>query len=298
MIIYKFADIIYYNIYKRFKSTEMSNGKYFVFKELLAMADEAKKKKWRMHLLDELRGLAVVCMIFYHAFYLIGEILQIEWGKILCNFFTPAEPYFASLFIFLSGIACNLSRSNVERGVKLGIVALGITLATYLYDPNYIITFGVLHMLAVCMILYGLVSKYLRVIPVWLGILLNILLFIFLYSTSLGKFGIPYLKMWDFPQEWYTTNYLFMFGFPNETFSSADYFPLLPWMFMFFAGGFFGRLIRMKKFPKWTAKKHIPPLAFVRRHALLFYVAHQPVIYGICIAVQWFMSLFNPAEKK
>ena len=110
------------------------------------MADEAKKKKWRMHLLDELRGLAVVCMIFYHAFYLIGEILQIEWGKILCNFFTPAEPYFASLFIFLSGIACNLSRSNVERGVKLGIVALGITLATYLYDPNYIITFGVLHM--------------------------------------------------------------------------------------------------------------------------------------------------------
>ena len=74
MIIYKLADIIYYNIYKRFKSTEMSNGKYFVFKELLAMADEAKKKKWRMHLLDELRGLAVVCMIFYHAFYLIGEI--------------------------------------------------------------------------------------------------------------------------------------------------------------------------------------------------------------------------------
>ena len=145
------------------------------------MADEAKKKKWRMHMIDEVRGLAVVCMIFYHAFYLIGEILQIEWGKILCNFFTPAEPYFASLFIFLSGIACNLSRSNVERGVKLGIVALGITLATYLYDPNYIITFGVLHMLAVCMILYGLVSKYLRVIPVWLGILLNILLFIFLY---------------------------------------------------------------------------------------------------------------------
>ena len=40
------------------------------------MADEAKKKKWRMHLLDELRGTAVVCMIFYHTFYLMSTVLK------------------------------------------------------------------------------------------------------------------------------------------------------------------------------------------------------------------------------
>ena len=263
------------------------------------MADEAKKKKkWRIHLLDELRGLAVFCMIFYHAFYMIGDIFHWEWGKTLYDFFTPAEPYFAGLFIFISGIACNLSKSNVERGVKLGIVSLGITLVTYMYSPEYIITFGVIHMLAVCMMLYGLVSKYLKIIPIWLGIILNVLLFFFLYYTQVGKFGIPFVKLWDFPKEWYTTNFLFMFGFPDAKFASSDYFPLLPWGFMFFAGGFFGRLIPMKKFPKWTAKKHIPPLAFLGRHALLFYLAHQPVIYGMCLVVQWIISLFNPTEKK
>lgn len=262
------------------------------------MADEAKKKKkWRIHLLDELRGLAVICMIFYHAFYTIGEILHVQWGIALVEFFTPAEPYFAGLFIFISGMACNLSKSNIERGVKLGVVALGVTLVTHLVIPDHIITFGVLHMLAVCMMLYGLTERYLKVIPIWLGMTLNILLFFFLYYTQVGQFGIPYLKMWDFPKEWYTTNFLFMLGFPNKTFISSDYFPLFPWMFMFFAGGFFGRLIPMKKFPKWTAKKHIPPLAFVGRHALLFYIAHQPVIYGICLAAEWFISLFNPAEK-
>ena len=263
------------------------------------MADEAqKKKKWRMHLLDELRGTAVVCMIFYHTFYLMGDMFKWEWGNALYQIFLPAEPYFASLFVIISGMACNLSKSNVERGVKLGIIALGITLATYIFDKEYMITFGVLHMLAVCMILYGLVSKYLGVMPIWLGVILNILLFVFLYYTQAGKFGIPYVKMFDFPKEWYTTNFLFMFGFPDAKFNSADYFPLFPWMFLFFAGGFFGRLIPMKKFPKWTAKKHIPPLAFVGRHALLFYVAHMPVIYGMCIAVRWVLSFFNPAEKK
>lgn len=260
------------------------------------MADEAKKKKWRIHLLDEIRGLAVICMIFYHAFYTIGNIFQVEWGTMLIDFFMPAEPWFAGIFIAISGMVCNLSKSNVERGVKLGIVALGITLVTYFVVPEQMIVFGVLHMLAVCMILYGLIGKYLSFIPIWLGVILNILLFIFLYDTQKGSFGIPFVISWNFPEEWYTTSFMFIFGFPNGTFKSSDYFPLISWVFLFFAGGFFGRLIPKKKFPKWTAKKHIPPLAFVGRHALLFYVAHQPVIYGICLTVQWVMSLFRQGE--
>ncbi len=263
------------------------------------MADDAKKKKFRIHLLDELRGLAVFCMIFYHAFYTIGSIFDAEWGQKLFDFFMPAEPYFAGLFIFISGMACNLSKSNLERGVKLGIVALGVTLVTYLVVPEQIITFGVLHMLAICMIIYGLIGKYLKIMPVWLGVLLNFLLFFIFYHTSEGYFEIPFLIQWKFPAEWYTTNFLFMFGFPNKEFVSSDYFPLVSWIFLFFAGGAFGRLIPQKKFPKWTAKKHIPPLAFIGRHALLFYIAHQPVIFGICWLVQKFISLFQPvAENK
>ncbi len=262
------------------------------------MADDAKKKKFRIHLLDEIRGLAVFCMIFYHAFYTIAEIFHAEWGKTLLDFFMPAEPYFAGLFIFISGMACNLSKSNVERGVKLGIVALGVTLVTYIFAPEQIITFGILHMLSICMIIYGLIGKYMKLIPIWLGVTLNFILFFVFYHTAEGYFEIPFLIQWKFPSEWYTTDFLFMFGFRNKSFFSADYFPLISWIFLFFAGGAFGRLIPQKKFPKWTAKKHIPPLAFIGRHALLFYIAHQPIIVGICWLVQKFMSMFQMAEKQ
>lgn len=274
------------------------------------MAEEAKKddkpkgkkKKWRMHLLDELRGLAVFCMIFYHAFFSLGYIFNVQWGVYLTDFFMPAEPYFAGLFIFISGMACNLSRSNLERGVKLGIIALGVSLATYiasvhgLISEENIISFGILHMLAICMIVYGLIHLYLKFVPIWLGMTFNILLFIFLYHLQVGSVGVPFLFSWNVPKEWYTTDFLFMIGLPSKEFTSGDYFPLIPWFFLFFTGAFFGRLIPQKKFPKWAAKKRVPPLAFLGRHALLLYLAHQPVIFGICWLVQWTMSLFHPAQ--
>ena len=113
------------------------------------MADEAKKKKWRMHMIDEVRGLAVVCMIFYHALYTVGFMFKVKWGVDIIDKLMPAEPWFAGVFIFISGMACNLSKSNLERGVKLGIIALGVTLVTYFRTPDFLITFGILHMLAI-----------------------------------------------------------------------------------------------------------------------------------------------------
>ena len=49
--------------------------------------------KKRIYLLDELRGLAVFCMVFYHAFYSMSEFFGFEIGTKLLDFFTPAEPF-------------------------------------------------------------------------------------------------------------------------------------------------------------------------------------------------------------
>lgn len=49
--------------------------------------------KKRIYLLDELRGLAVFCMVFYHAFYSMSEFFNIAIGTKLLDFFTPAEPF-------------------------------------------------------------------------------------------------------------------------------------------------------------------------------------------------------------
>ena len=222
------------------------------------MADEAKKKKWRLHMLDELRGLAVVCMIFYHTFYMAGVMFGFSWGTKLMDIFMPAEPWFAGGFIVISGMACNLSKSNLERGVKLGLIALGVTLVTYLFKPEYIIVFGILHMLASCMILYGLIEKYLSVIPIWVGIFVNALIFVFLLGTPEGTYGIPFLLEMKFPENWYTTNFLFIGLFPD----SAMDIPV-------FCRRIFGQAYPKKEVPQVDGKKTYPSPCLYRQTRLI-----------------------------
>ncbi len=266
------------------------------------MAEEAKstskepKQKPRIHLIDELRGFAIFCMVFFHAFFTVGYIFNISWGQWLYHFFVPAEPFFAGLFILISGVACNLSHSNLERGVKLALIALIVTLVTFLakdlIGEQNLIQFGILHMLACGMLLYGLSNKYLKLVPSWLGILLNVVLFVITFQIVDGYFGIPYLLSVRIPESWYSTSFLFMFGLPNKDFISSDYFPLFPWIFLFLVGTYLGRIGIRKKFPKFMFKKRLGFFGFLGRHSLLIYLVHQPVIIGICYAVQWIISLF------
>lgn len=255
---------------------------------------EKRKSKPRIHLLDELRGFAIFCMVFYHAFYSIGYFFHWDWGLTLLNFFSPAEPYFAGLFILISGISSNLSHSNIERGSKLFFIAYLVTVVTYFaVGQDAIIHFGILHMLSVCMMLYGILTKVCKLIPMWVGFVFNAILFTLTISVVHGTIGIPFVWSMRLPSEWYMTDFLYPLGMPYPGFVSSDYFPLLPWLFLFFAGCFFGRLAVQKKFPKFTYKFHVPFFSLIGRHALLIYLLHQPVIFGICEGIKYILSLMG-----
>ena len=79
------------------------------------------------------------------------------------------------------------------------------------------------------------------------------------------------------PAGLYKTNW-FWLGLPDLTqFASADYFPILPWVFLFWCGVFLARL--------WCPGRGEPPAALrplcaIGRNTLLVYMLHQPVIYG------------------
>ena len=249
------------------------------------------KGKPRIHLLDELRGFAVFCMIFYHAFYSVGYIFGWELGKTLMDFFSPAEPFFAGLFIFISGISSNLSHSNIARGAKLFFIAYAVTVITYFAAGEaQIIRFGILHFLSICMMLYGIFNKVGKLVPMWVGFFLCAVLFVLTFNVISGSVGIPFVWKYDLPEMLYQTDFLYPLGFIRSGFFSSDYFPMLPWMFMFMMGGFFGRLAVQKKFPKFANKKHIGFFAFLGKHALIVYLLHQPVIYGICMLIKQFVK--------
>ena len=237
---------------------------------------EVKKAENRIHFLDELRGICIICMVFFHAFFDIAFFYEWKLGIRLFEFFSPAVPWFAGLFIFISGVCCHLSRSNIKRGAQLLLIAMGMTIITSFMDDLFI-AFGILHLLSIGMLLYGLLEKFIKKIPLWLGLTVCAAVFVLTYSISYGYYiGFPGLFTVHMPV-WLTENpVMFIFGIINDNFVSGDYFPLLPWLFLFIAGTLVGRYVR--KLPEILSKKRFKPLCFVGRHTLLIYVLHQPVI--------------------
>jgi Predicted membrane protein len=248
----------------------------------------------RIYLMDELRGFAVFCMIFYHGFYTLAYLYNIKAGLILLNFFMPAEPYYAALFMFISGISSNLSHSNLKRGLKLLGISLIVTLVTYVAVREELIVFGILHFLSVCMILFGLfkpLSDRFRfsVIP----IAVCAVLFAATSGISRGYVGLSPQLGFLLPESLYRTNWLAPLGIYNESFQSADYFPLFPWIFVFAAGTFVGKLAAAGSFPRFTYRSRVPFFSWFGRHALILYLAHQPVIYGVCWLISTIAARFG-----
>lgn len=234
----------------------------------------------RIYLMDELRGFAVLCMIFYHAFYTMAYLFDIELGAALLRFFMPAEPFFAALFIVISGISSQFSHSNLKRGIKLFLVSLLLTAVTLVAVPEEAIRFGILHFLSVNMVLFGLLTPLLSKVPTLIGMLAAALLYLLTFSVSSGVFGLPGLFSFDAPDLPFHLQFLFP-SITQRGAYSADYFPLLPWSFVFLFGTFFGRVVRDKTWPEFVYKSHVPPLSWLGRWALVVYVVHQPVIYGL-----------------
>lgn len=81
----------------------------------------------------------------------------------------------------------------------------------------------------------------------------------------------------------YFTAYL---GFYPFGFFSTDYFPLTPWLFLFWAGFYLHHLAeRTAQSLRPLRRSVCPPLGWLGRNSLMLYLLHQPVIYGVLTMV-------------
>lgn len=243
--------------------------------------------KNRIQTMDELRGFAIICMVFFHAFFTMYFLFDMKWGGRLLRFFSPAQMYFACGFIIISGISSRLSRSNIKRGAKLVGIAIVITLVTCIFFEGNEIYFGILHLLSVCMILADFIIPVIDRIPISASVAVNALLFYMTYNITDRVFHIPFYKDIRLPGSMYQSDWLSPLGFCTAGFESSDYFPILPFIFMFFIGLSVGKLAKEGKFPKFLYKSRVPFLAFAGRHTLIIYIAHQPIIYAILLLYRY-----------
>ena len=240
----------------------------------------------RILFMDEVRGFVIILLVFFHAFYTIGYLFDAAWGRELFRFFQPAEAFFAGVFIWICGVSCRLSHSNWRRGGLLLLVAAGISAVLWIFMLSEMIWFGILHFLAVAILLFALLRPLLDRVPPLAGLIVCGLLLLLTWwvpGYREGVFGIPGIFSFPVPQALQDYPWLYPLGL--SYIPAADYFPLLPWIFCFLAGSFAGVWAKQGRFPRWMYTRRVPFFSWVGRHTLVIYVVHQPVIYGICFIV-------------
>lgn len=251
------------------------------------MGKNKKDYKSRIHFMDFARGVIIIGVVAYHTLYDLYAMysLPIE-GFLFHPFVSFIQKFGAGLLIFISGISCHLSRSNLKRGLMCLGVALGFSLFTFfLMGKENFIFFGVLHLLSVCMLMYALLRKFIDKIPVCVSPILFII-FLFIFSMSKGFLGFFGNSMIELPK--FDANIVtYCLGLPwyNGPLYSADYFPVLPWIVLFLSGAVLGKLFKEGKIPKFFYKDICPPITFIGTKTIFIYVLHQPIVYGILYLV-------------
>ncbi|NLG05126.1 MAG: DUF1624 domain-containing protein [Clostridia bacterium] len=243
----------------------------------------------RYHILDFLRGLAVINMVIYHACYDLVMIFHVDWPF----FYTQGAFYWQQMicisFICISGCVASFSNHLMKRGWIVFGAGMLMTVVTYFVIPSQIILFGVLSLLGSAMIITALIRPFLlKILPV-IGLSGSILLFLLFRWVDMGKLSFFYLWEYELPVKLYQTHFLFFLGFPNKEFHSADYFPILPWVFLYLTGFYLAIMVRnyveRTKHDKLLSFR-IRPINFLGRHTLLIYLIHQPAIYLLCNILQ------------
>lgn len=258
------------------------------------METSAYTKK-RLNFLDEVRGFAVFCMVFYHAFYIGSSFFEWEAANNFFEFFMPVQPLFAGIFIFICGISCSLSKNNFKRGAILLGVAVGFTFVTAFVLPKLgfegtEIYFGILHLLAVSILIYAVSEKRIKKLSPFIGIILCVILYAFTSGIADGELQYGKLICISIPESLYENNYLMPLGIYSPTFYSADYFPIFPDIFIFFAGAFMGRYFSVNGYPEWCYPKRVPFFGFLGRKSLLIYIIHMPIIFALAYAADYVIN--------
>lgn len=234
----------------------------------------------RMPLLDEVRGILILLVCLYH----LGYDLAAVFGLSMPWFFGSAVSLLrdggAGLLMALSGVSCHLSRSNARRGAKTFALGMLLTAVTFAVMPSQRIVFGILHYFGLCMMLYAAGAKLLERVPPIVGAAVSAVLFAVTRPIGAGTLWLPAVGLVRLPAGLYQSRFLFWLGFPAAGFFSADYYPLIPWGFLFLFGVFLGAYWKQNGFPRCFYADRAPYLAWAGRHTLIIYLLHQPLLYG------------------
>ena len=214
----------------------------------------------RVDELDSLRATALVLMLILNFVTDLNHfgLINTETG----DMWWWMARITASLFVGISGVSYFLAHrleydltKTSGRTQRLIFWAFVITIITYIFEPSAYVRFGVLHLLALASIVAFPVARK----PEFaLGIGLILLIIPLSSNSNLVWIGL------------------------SETVIAVDYFPLNPWLGIFFIGLALASRIYPEGKPltgiQWPEK-----WLWFGRNTLTIYVIHQPILIGLLV---------------
>jgi uncharacterized membrane protein len=238
--------------------------------------------------LDALRGLAMVWMTVFHFCFDLQQ-----FGHLKANFY--ADPLWTwqrmaivSLFVFCAGLGQAVAVTQGQtwdrfwkRWRQIAFCALLVTLGSYAMYPQSFIYFGILHGVALMLIVVRWSAGWGRWL--WLaGVAAIAMPLIAAYAHSAGAAG-----------EFLNKNTFNWLGLISRKPITEDYAPLFPWLGVMWWGMATGQWC-LRTHPEWLAcpKNSLisavsRPWALLGRWSLSYYMLHQPVMIGALMLLAW-----------
>lgn len=234
-------------------------------------------KKARILLLDSYRGFIIIHMVLFHFLYDVYMVFGLNTGWYRSHATHLWQRFICFSFIILSGMVWrNGKQKSLRRGLWLNLCGIIISLAVFIFLPSEAIWFGILNLLGCCTLLTYLMDRLFTRIPATAGMLVSLCLFFFTENIKIPSSSFGHLL-------------LVPLGFPPSSFSSSDYFPLLPWYFLYSFGYFLSIILEKKSFFARFGNLHYAPLNWIGRKSLWIYMLHQPICYSLCYCIFSFL---------
>lgn len=229
-----------------------------------------------------MRAIAMISMIIYHAVWDLVYLYGMDWNWYRSDFAFLWQQSICWTFILLSGFCWSFSKNPLKQGLIVSGGGLIVTIVTLIFSYNSRVIFGVLNLIGASALLMIPLKKVFEKIPAKVGVITMFFAFAITYGINdryLGFFGVELIEL---PWALYANLFTTFLGFPEILFYSSDYFSLLPWMFLYFAGYFLYRLWKEEQIPGADClNRKVPLLTALGKKSLIIYLLHQPLIYGI-----------------
>ncbi len=226
----------------------------------------------RYEKIDYIKWFLILVMVLFHFNYILANVFNINtWiGDFSLKII---QIIWASLFIWLSGLCFSISEKKhweniwkiyLKKALFLSILALWISIVTYLFIYQQLIIFWIIHFFALSFFLLTFFRRF-KYFNLIIGLFLIILWNVFLNIEA-------------------SNNYFFWLWLYDEFFFSADYYPILPWFWISLLGYVLWLFLLEKDLLEkaFSGKiRYFRIFEFLWRYSLLIYMIHAPIIYFI-----------------